>query len=175
MRSLTLLALLVASPAALGQAFFPSPGATYARILTTSPDSGQREYAAKMLGQTGDLQYLASLSWAAANDRSSRVRRAASQAAASLSQPPVAFPYRQSFPSPALPVPASLPAGDEAFVRSLYVRYLGREPDPQGFHTWTRRLYDIGGNRDLLVREFLQAAQPEVITNSPPYRYGGYR
>lgn len=78
--------------------------------------------------------------------------------------------YYQPY-APPQPDPYSVfGGGDVEFVRSLYVRYLGREPDPQGMDTWLRRLADFRGDTDRLTREFLPAARIELDANrySPP-------
>lgn len=64
--------------------------------------------------------------------------------------------------------------GEAEFVRSLYLRHLGREPDPQGMDTWMRRLADFRGDTSRLTREFLPAARLELDANRyapPAYQY----
>jgi hypothetical protein len=60
-------------------------------------------------------------------------------------------------------------------VRSLYLTFLGREPDPQGMQFWVGRLAALGGDTAMLTQQF--AAEAQIERNStttfftPPVRY----
>jgi HEAT repeats/Domain of unknown function (DUF4214) len=57
----------------------------------------------------------------------------------------------------------------EGFVRGLYNDVLQREPRGGEVRTWVQRLAVDRGNREVLAREFLEAAQHEL--NSRPVLY----
>jgi hypothetical protein len=56
-----------------------------------------------------------------------------------------------------------------AVVRSLYLQYLGREPDQEGFQYWSGRLAGAGGDIAQITRDFAAAAQNERFGYSPGY------
>ena len=60
------------------------------------------------------------------------------------------------------------------YVRSLYIQYLRREPDPGGMQTWLNRLNDFGGDYQRLTAEFAQAAALERNANNPAWRFRPY-
>lgn len=79
------------------------------------------------------------------------------------------FP-QPGFVQPGFPQPGFVQPGfgpDVAFVRSLYLQYLQREPDPRGMRTWLNRLAQFRGDRQRLTFEFMQAAQRELNANNP--------
>lgn len=60
-------------------------------------------------------------------------------------------------------------------VRSLYLQYLGREPDPEGLQFWSNRLAALGGDTGLLTLQFAAAAQPERAGYTPGYYNPSFR
>ena len=86
---------------------------------------------------------------------------------------PQPYPYQvpQYAPAPH-PYPSAPPPADPKveFVRSLYQRYLGREPEPAGLQVWLRQLDNIRGDARRLERDFQKAAQTELSY----YRTQGY-
>lgn len=53
------------------------------------------------------------------------------------------------------------PVDNTAVIRSLYLQYLGREPDPEGLQYWSGRLAGAGGNIAQITQDFAAAAQNE--------------
>lgn len=93
------------------------------------------------------------------------------------------FPSGGGYYQPYAPTPQYAPqpypysgygGGEAEFVRSLYHRYLGREPDPEGMNTWLWKLVEYGGDTNRVIREFIPAARHELNTkmySTPAYRY----
>lgn len=83
----------------------------------------------------------------------------------------VPTPAYRTAPSYVFPVqPGYGISGEADFIRSLYLQYLQREPDPQGLQTWLTRFAVLGGDVQRLTLEFSQAAFIEQNSNNPAYR-----
>ena len=54
-----------------------------------------------------------------------------------------------------------------AFIRSLYINYLGREPDPTGFNHWMNYYNDARGDTGLIEAEFARSASKELYFRRP--------
>lgn len=95
------------------------------------------------------------------------------------SYPAYGYGYAQTYPvapSYAYPVMGAgyTNTGGADFVRSLYLHYLQREPEPEGMQAWLIRLSQIGGDVNRLTQEFARAAVTEQNTNNPAYRFQSY-
>ncbi len=55
----------------------------------------------------------------------------------------------------------------EGFIRGLYNDVLQREPGAAGYRVWVQRLAEDRGNREVMGREFLEAAQLELNSRRP--------
>jgi hypothetical protein len=106
-----------------------------ARTLQTAVDWRQREQAAQRLGDSGDLRWVTVLAGAAANDPNVRVRRAASDAIASIRQANGRPGNNVRPPWPGVPGWGGGWRPDDGYadmIDSWFQRYLGRSVDRGG-------------------------------------------
>lgn len=55
----------------------------------------------------------------------------------------------------------------QGFITALYADILNRAPSPEEMTQWSNNLIRLGGNRQVFVREFLQAAQKRASEKAP--------